>query len=440
MRMARISLRFSGTVFVVASLACMTAPTPSGHAQGITQEEARRVQSRVERPTLFTLPAGFARREMSSDRAPAMEAGVTDSDGDGLTDAEELLLGTDPNNPDTDGDGLPDGWEVHGVNGIDLRAKGASPLHKDIFVHMDFMTRASATNGLGPNDAVLEAITAVFAVASVSNPDGRMGIAIHLERGKEVPFDADLNPVEAEFAALKAASFDRNRAPVYHYMIWGNGYNGNTSSGNSFAIPNSDFLVSLGLWNGGKGGTDKEKIGTFVHELGHNLGLMHGGSEHRNFKPNHLSIMNYLFQTTGILRNGQRVFDYQPFPLPRLREQTLIEANGLGRSAVLRGYFTMFTTPSGAVREVPAHDAIDWNASGNIDATIPPQDLNDDQFVSELMATPNEWAQLQFKGGTIGTNTLLSEVLAEAERTYEPLPFVELREERQRELDRRIVR
>jgi hypothetical protein len=31
-------------------------------------------------------------------------------------------------------------------------------------------------------------------------------------------------------------------------------------------------------------------------------------------------------------------------------------------------------------------------------------------------------------------------VLAEAERTYEPLPFVELREERQRELDRRIVR
>ena len=31
-----------------------------------------------------------------------------DYDGDGLTDAEESLLGTDPNNPDTDGDGIND--------------------------------------------------------------------------------------------------------------------------------------------------------------------------------------------------------------------------------------------------------------------------------------------------------------------------------------------
>jgi outer membrane protein OmpA-like peptidoglycan-associated protein len=35
-----------------------------------------------------------------------------DRDGDGLTDARELELGTDPDNPDTDGDGLSDGEEV----------------------------------------------------------------------------------------------------------------------------------------------------------------------------------------------------------------------------------------------------------------------------------------------------------------------------------------
>ena len=35
-----------------------------------------------------------------------------DSDGDGLTDAEEARLGTNPRNPDTDGDGLTDGEEV----------------------------------------------------------------------------------------------------------------------------------------------------------------------------------------------------------------------------------------------------------------------------------------------------------------------------------------
>jgi uncharacterized repeat protein (TIGR01451 family) len=36
-----------------------------------------------------------------------------DSDNDGLTNSQELLAGTDPNNPDTDGDGLLDGIEVH---------------------------------------------------------------------------------------------------------------------------------------------------------------------------------------------------------------------------------------------------------------------------------------------------------------------------------------
>jgi len=35
-----------------------------------------------------------------------------DTDGDGLTNAAELSLGTNPNLEDTDGDGFPDGWEV----------------------------------------------------------------------------------------------------------------------------------------------------------------------------------------------------------------------------------------------------------------------------------------------------------------------------------------
>lgn len=39
-------------------------------------------------------------------------AGVLDRDNDGLTDAEEALLGTDPDNPDTDGDGIRDGRDL----------------------------------------------------------------------------------------------------------------------------------------------------------------------------------------------------------------------------------------------------------------------------------------------------------------------------------------
>lgn len=45
--------------------------------------------------------------------APATpQPSLIDSDNDGLTDAEEKVLGTNPNNPDTDGDGLFDGEEV----------------------------------------------------------------------------------------------------------------------------------------------------------------------------------------------------------------------------------------------------------------------------------------------------------------------------------------
>ncbi len=45
----------------------------------------------------------------------------TDSDDDGLTDGEEIALGTDPFDPDTDDDGLSDGDEVnvHGTDPLD---------------------------------------------------------------------------------------------------------------------------------------------------------------------------------------------------------------------------------------------------------------------------------------------------------------------------------
>nr|MDJ0852344.1 hypothetical protein [Myxococcota bacterium] len=52
--------------------------------------------------------------------------GGADSDGDGLSDAEEDLLGTDPLDPDSDGDGLDDGaeWDVWGTDPLDDDSDG----------------------------------------------------------------------------------------------------------------------------------------------------------------------------------------------------------------------------------------------------------------------------------------------------------------------------
>jgi hypothetical protein len=163
---------------------------------------------------------------------------------------------------------------------------------------------------------------------------------------------------------------------------------------------------------------------------------MHGGSEHLNFKPNHISVMNYLYQTRGISLNGVRVYDYQRFPLPGLNESHLREGDGLGGSASLGGYLAIHFDSSGSAFEDPADQPIDWNEDGtietNVDVTV---DLNGDGFLGELLATPDEWSQLIFNGGSIGsTNTLGAAMEAARSRTMR-LPFVELNAEMDRRLE-----
>ena len=59
-----------------------------------------------------TMDVGVLYRFGAADIVPPPPAGPFDTDGDGLTDDDEIRRGTDPNNPDTDGDGLLDGEVV----------------------------------------------------------------------------------------------------------------------------------------------------------------------------------------------------------------------------------------------------------------------------------------------------------------------------------------
>ena len=315
---------------------------------------------------------------------------------------------------DTDGDGLPDEWEREGVTiedvFIDLPSMGADPLHKDLFIHADWMDRA----GLKPDLRDLQIISDSFENASLANPDGTTGVHLHVDLGS----DSVMNPVTgATWAALsksgalpyqetigtqvdreynwtdtdhiKNAFFNpAKRGPVFHYVCFCGKLGGlGNMSGLSRGILAHDFLVSLGGWPV-FGGTSLQKAGTFMHELGHNLGLHHGGGDEVNFKPNFLSVMNYGFQTIGLLtQSGNAIlrnFDYSRLQLPTLDETALVESVGISDP---EGHLTLWNTlqPNAAGRANPndyyrvlAYPATDWSCNRALTPGTVQADLNRD--------------------------------------------------------------
>jgi hypothetical protein len=141
--------------------------------------------------------------------------------------------------------------------------------------------------------------------------------------------------------------FDKNRQGLFHYLLYAHARGiprsefpcldaaGNPvpagTDGACAVAPNPDFyipksvsgigelpgryfMVTLGLWDA-LVGTEAMQINTTLHELGHNIGLWHGGAAPQftnlsnarantfvqpNCKPNYFSIMSYLFQATGV--------------------------------------------------------------------------------------------------------------------------------------------
>ena len=302
---------------------------------------------------------------------------------------------------DTDDDGLLDVWEKFGVDrdndsliDFDLPALGVDPLRKDVFVEADFLTAANHSHG--PSKDAIERVVASFANAPIANPDGTAGVQLHVdvgplygagvvfpvvgaggvtgrygdfgggnaidETGNEVidAFGAGKGSA-TKFEDLETANFDPDRELFFRYAIFGHQTNArvaeNDCTTGAVDLLQRDLLVTLGGVDvagfpcfgteaGVSVGSASEQAGTFMHDLGHLLKLIHhGGTDGINRKPNYLSVMNFNFQmcsvptSPGLLPGGcdysRRVDGAIPIPLDeRSMDECIGVGGGLGFGAV----------------------------------------------------------------------------------------------------------
>jgi hypothetical protein len=338
-----------------------------------------------------------------------------DNDGDGLPNLVETNTnafvgihntGTSANVADTDGDGISDGDEVLGTDvGLDLPALGVNPLRRDLLLEFDWMDDDQSqmttqpwydpfgADGCGahthrPTAAMMSSVVAAFENAPTTNPDGSTGINLVADYGQGGAFSggnlvADANGFinggvnDVEFAGHKAANFAANRAGYFHYVLMPHRYGGSGSSGQA-EINGDDTIVSLYCYN-----STSNVANTIVHELGHNLSLRHGGNVDANNKPNYNSVMNYDYQFAGVETDcsggafgynfGDGVLDFSTGSLAPLNEAALNESVGMCSS-------------------VP----VDWNSNGVINPGTVARDLNG--FGLTVLNDYNDWANLFFAG------------------------------------------
>ncbi len=329
---------------------------------------------------------------------------------------------------DCDGDGISDSDETLSI----LRGLGADPNHKDIFVECDYMqfkvNRDRDTTDLGEHSHGLKpeavwTLRAMFANAPVCNPDGRPGIALHIvqqplkiktrsrdrsARSEQHFLDMTSRLWGQSFFDLKRKNFKYRRlAPYFHYCILAHNAAEEYGSISGVAeVGGNDFMVTLGSWpdeTGAPVGTIADQVGTFMHELGHNLALNHGGppslsasQQLVNRKPNYLSVMSYSFQVASI--NGR--FDYSRWEAPTLDELTLTESAGSGHYEPTR-----YVCPNDQMVRSPLPEGtdlfVDWNCNSGSNSGLA-QNLNFDRSgrtaepLLDTLAGANDWNDIDY--------------------------------------------
>ena len=338
---------------------------------------------------------------------------------------------------DSDGDGIPDSAKLYGgtYGGLDLYAMGARQGQRDLFIHLDYLS--SSDPGVTPDIRALDKIVQAFA---------KRKIAVHFDAGNL--FSTSLQPAQHNLSgdishqrpaqrcsqlrqpsqlqtgctsvyATKTASMDIRRKPIFRYLLMASSQqpSGLSGASGSAELVGDDFLVTLGGWGLQKGSwlLANYQAATIMHELGHTLGLRHGGNEDEVAKPNYFSTMNYLYQISGLpsltgnsfnqryyywLTNyqNQSVPGYSPSnPFPEsllddgpqsasfridysdgsslpLNENNLNESVLIGRGTVAGSF-------------------ADWNTNGTQDSANYAMDINQSGSKTELRDY-NDWANL----------------------------------------------
>ena len=235
---------------------------------------------------------------------------------------------------DTDADGIPDCSEVSGSTfaGLPLYDWGARTGQKDIFIEVDYMDATNggaqtADEGIVPRQEALQKVVDSFAAQGIAvhfdvgdlydQASGIDPVDFDLGGGEEVPFqDAITFSTATSVYDYKLSYMEYARKQIFHYLIFANTQDGNPNGSSGLAELNgNDLMVSLGEWSlssTNTGETNKLiniQASTLMHELGHNLGLRHGGNEDSNHKPNYFSIMNYTYQVYGLSEIGNNEGD-----------------------------------------------------------------------------------------------------------------------------------
>jgi uncharacterized repeat protein (TIGR01451 family) len=301
-----------------------------------------------------------------------------EGDGNGKRAQLGLTIVSDQHS-DADGDGLSDRDERFGIRypddvmAVDLPRFGADPLHKDLFLELDY------SDGQAPSAMTVEAVKNAFRLAPLPNPAGGSGLNLHVDTGglwdkggmertghaaRTCDDDADNDGI----SGIDGADPDCNLRDVGVEDFTANCDNGTDDDGDGRRDrDDSDCIVgedlgggeqlaahldncgfgdvynqtkgaprhafnamrarafnyviytrsSAGCPKGGQGsGLDiilyRTDAGALLHELGHNLNLRHGGHEDANCKPNYVSLMNYDINS-GIPRaGGGLLIDFSP--------------------------------------------------------------------------------------------------------------------------------